>query len=357
MFKRWNARLMTPEGDPGDGLAGATPAVDELTGEAAELAVIDAAIAEESAQVAAPAVEPAAPAVAEEPAAPATEAIAPAAPATEVVADPIEDEIKALEITSDRSKQRFRDLVNETHRLAPLEQPAKNWNELESFLGDARATPEQFGAAVGYLKLINSDDPALLSQAYEALNAELQALGKKLGRDAPGYDPLADHADLTEAVSDGRIERTQAAELARLRREQALHNERTSQGLQERRRAQETSDAVSAGRDDLNALEADLRRLDPAYEAKRDALLPILKPLLAEIHPSQWASKFKEAYLAVGPGVVQRAPAAAPARPPAPLSHQPLRPAGAGGAGLAREPKTEMEAIEFAIQAANAAQR
>lgn len=326
-------------------------ATEPVVTEADELAVIDAALAGDG-EPAPVTADPEPEAVTEDSSAAEPEAPE-AAPAEEP--DAVAVEMAELGVTNEKSQKRFRELANkaaEADELRQYKPAAESWQQLEGFLSEAKATPEQFGAAVGILKLVNSDDPALLGQAYEALKLELTNLGKRLGREAPGYDPLAEERDLSERVEAGEIDRASAAELARLRREQSLHSERASKSQQEMRAQQEHEQWVNRGREDLNTLEAELQRLDPAYAQKREQLVPLLRPILADLHPSKWAAKFKDAYLAMP----TPAPAPAP-RAAAGVSHQPLRPVGAGNPGLAREPKTEMEAIELAIQMANAATR
>jgi hypothetical protein len=46
----------------------------------------------------------------------------------------------------------------------------------------------------------------------------------------------------------------------------------------------------------LNAVEARLKATDPTYEGKRALLVPILKPILKRLPPSQWVLAFEQAY-------------------------------------------------------------
>jgi hypothetical protein len=54
---------------------------------------------------------------------------------------------------------------------------------------------------------------------------------------------------------------------------------------------------LAEGRDALTALENRLRVQDPAYETKKALLVPILKPIFAQIPPSKWATAFENAYV------------------------------------------------------------
>jgi TPR repeat protein len=55
---------------------------------------------------------------------------------------------------------------------------------------------------------------------------------------------------------------------------------------------QELTEARSA----LSAIEVRLRATDPTYEAKKALLVPILKPIFAQMPPAKWAAAFEQAY-------------------------------------------------------------
>lgn len=52
-----------------------------------------------------------------------------------------------------------------------------------------------------------------VGKAYDRMQGELQGRGKELGREAPGFDPIAAHADLATRVASGDITRDVALEL------------------------------------------------------------------------------------------------------------------------------------------------
>jgi len=61
----------------------------------------------------------------------------------------------------------------------------------------------------------------------------------------------------------------------------------------------EQQQELARAKNDLNALEVRLRAQDPAYEAKKAFLLPIVQPLFKQMPPSKWAETFEETYAGV----------------------------------------------------------
>jgi hypothetical protein len=53
---------------------------------------------------------------------------------------------------------------------------------------------------------------------------------------------------------------------------------------------------LTEARNALSAIEVRLRATDPAYEAKKALLVPILKPIFAQMPPAKWAAAFDQAY-------------------------------------------------------------
>jgi hypothetical protein len=56
---------------------------------------------------------------------------------------------------------------------------------------------------------------------------------------------------------------------------------------------------ITEARGALNTIERRLRAQDPAYEAKKAFLLPIVQPLFKQMPPSKWAETFEETYAGV----------------------------------------------------------
>jgi hypothetical protein len=63
--------------------------------------------------------------------------------------------------------------------------------------------------------------------------------------------------------------------------------------------ANEVPPEVTKAREVLNAIGQRLRAQDPAYEAKKSLLLPIIQPLFKQLPPSKWPDTFQEAYAGV----------------------------------------------------------
>lgn len=248
-------------------------------------------------------------------------------------ADQEADEFKL----KDRSRQRFVEL-HDRARVA---------DEWERVVFDTGASAEQLQAALSYLKLMNANDPSSLGKVYEVLTAEMAEVAKKLGRDAPGVDPIAGHADLKEAVESGEIALQHAKEIAAARAEKQFIAQRDTEQVQTAQQAQQAKDAAIQS---LNDIGARLQSQDPQFSAKIAQLVPKIAEIRSNYHPSQWAQQFMTEYLsATVASTVAPAPAPTVARPRA--GHVPLRPTGSI-ADMVSSAKTDMEAFEIGIRSA-----
>lgn len=245
-----------------------------------------------------------------------------------------EAEIKELGL-KERSAERFRELTSKIAELEPLREQAARAQEWEETVQSTGATPQQFGNALGYLQLINSGDPAKMRQAYDFMQQEAGWLGKQLGIEAGGYDPLSEHEDLSEAVSNGDMSRKAALELAghRAARKQADAS-RAKQA-----EADTQKQALDKAKADVAALNSRLQQSDPAFATKLSMLGPALGLIKQAFPPEQWAQQIEVAYMKL-PNI------AAPA--PKPASPSPMRP-GSPSAGQMPEPKSSMEALNQAL--------
>lgn len=270
-------------------------------------------------------------------------------PKPEAEQDP-EKEADALGLKG-KSRERFQQLnervKTESARAETAEAGLREWQDT---IASTRATPEQFGKTMGYLRAISSGDPAQMNQGFEMLVGEVQALAKILGRPVPGmYDPLDQHPDLKAAVDNMEIDRKHAEELAANRARQSLEQQgRDAADRQASEQAAFTAqvDEAKAG---LGALGAQLRQQDPDFDRKMVALAPAIALIEKQVHPSQWVAAFGNAYMQLPamPAPPAPAPVAAPSR-------QPMRPTGANSGGA---PKFEnpMDAMRFGIDRARAA--
>jgi hypothetical protein len=255
----------------------------------------------------------------------------------------VEAEIKDLGITNERTQKRFRELSERAAEVEPLRTQAAKAVEWEQTVTSTGATPEQFGAALNYLRAVNSGSPEAMSQAYDVMQQELKWLGEKLGREAPGYDPLTAHADLAEKVKSGDLTREVAAEIVQHRQRNQLqeqHQTTQQQGLQ-------AQQAEQQGLQQVAALGNQLRTSDPDFQRKFQFLAPTVALIQQTLPPQQWAAQIQAAY--------QQLPALPPVQPAAPAraaSPSPMRPSGAPA--LAAKPKNAIEAFDFGVQEARA---
>lgn len=354
----------TPE-EPTDPATAALAAMDEGITAAADTPDPEPTVVVEPAPEA-DAVEPAAPV---EPDANAPKPDAEPA-AEEPKPDPIEDEVTSLNL-KEKAAERFRELAADREEMAPLREAMKevgledpkqaaaalarvrDADFVISRVVDTGASHEQFDKSLEYLALVNrgaTGDLQALEQAWALIEPELQVIAKALGKEVPGIvDPLADHDDLRDEVEAGDLPRTRALEIARERgRSKMVEAQRAAaRTTQEQQVAQQQ--AIEAGRQDLNALGAELQQADPARYA---ALGPVLRAKVAEISqqhpPHEWAARVARVYATLP--TPQAAPAPAP-RPP--VGHVPMRPTGARPDLSPATFDDPMAALDFGIAQAN----
>lgn len=236
----------------------------------------------------------------------------------------VDAEVKELGLKG-ASETRFREMSARIRELETAHPAMQRMAEWESAIQQTGATPEQFGATMTYLSLVNSGDPAKIEAAFQQIESEYLTLAKALGRPVGGYDPLDDHPDLLEAVNGpDMMDRKYALELAQARNRQ--------QHTQQARQVQDQTDAqrraLTEGQQALQALDAELAASDPAFKAKLQVLAPAIQAMCAAAPPAEWAGRVREMFARL------QLPAAAPA--PAPAALPPLRPTVPGGTQVSR---------------------
>ena len=242
------------------------------------------------------------------------------------------------------TRERFNGLKTKydevVQRATVAEETAAKWHETIRSTG---ASPEQFGMVLQALKDVNSGTPEGLRRYYDALSAELAPVAKLLGIEAPGVDPLADHADLLERVENRALEREDALELARARAHGRLQE--TSQATT--RQQEQAQQAHDQGMAAVTALGQQLRAADPAgFAAKLPFVTPLIDQVVANLPPSQWVSAITQAYATMP----APAPAPAPPAPAGPVVPNGIRPGPGGSAGnLDKKPGSALEAMDFAL--------
>lgn len=248
----------------------------------------------------------------------------------------VEDEMKALGLTKEDTQKRFRELANEAREARELRAVNEQQNKIFQHLEQAGVGAEQFGLMTAIAADVNSGDPIRLDRAYQAMLAEVTDLAKKLGKPAPGYDPVAEHADLKQKVDDGELSPEDAQLVANARRTSAA----TQQHAQTRQQQESHEIARNQARDALNGLEVELRTKDPNYAAKRAILEPLMRQVFPTLPPEKWPATYAEAYAKVQLPAAQ----AAPIRRPDPAASQ--RPNAAAGSA---QPKNAEEAVMAAL--------
>lgn len=270
----------------------------------------------------------------------------------DVVNDPIPDEVKG------KTRTRMTSLIDTVKATTKeLEESRGQTDGFLKAIADTGADPETFARHVEVLRLMNSSDPAEQRSAVKFLRGAADKIAGELG-ERPAGKELEGHEDLAEEVEEGSLTRARAIEIA---------NQRNAKKAEETRaaRAKEAADAEASGqaaintaRDELNALEADLRKADPLYDRKRAAIYNAAKALIPTIPPKQWKAAYKRLYDSVdektlprpqprvGDGGQRRGPAGTGDR-------QPLRPRQGAGGGGPKVPTSISEAIDFGIEQAN----
>ncbi|MNM28129.1 hypothetical protein D3C81_386370 [compost metagenome] len=271
-----------------------------------------------------------------------------AAAAAATQPDAVDAELKDLGITNERTQKRFRELSERAAEVETLRPDAERGRQWEETIKSTGADPQQMGNALNYLAAINSRDPAAMAQAFDFMQQEMTWLAKELGRPAPGYDPLTEHADLAKQVTDGDMTRAAAEEVVRSRRATVLQQDSQQRQQHQVQQQGAAEQAHQQGLQQVGALGQQLRAADPQFEAKFKAIQPMVAVIQSTLPPQQWATAIQQAYLAAPvpvAAVVQRQPAATPNNP-----------ARATGIDLSRAP-TKENAFDFGVQAAKAAGR
>lgn len=269
-----------------------------------------------------------------------------------------EQEITGLGLKQ-KAAERFRELSAEVRELAPLRAEleqlgvkdvaglqqiaarAKDGADLIGMVQETGATPEQYGQALDYIKVLNSGN---VDQAITLLTGELQALCRAAGRAIPGiFNPLDGHQDLIDEVESGALSQQRAEELAgeRHRRATMAEGQRLNESRErETRTAEEQkAQAVQAAKDAVTALGRDWEKADPDYAAKYPALAAAFRDISAKYPVHEWALRVELAY-----GKIP-----APQKKPVPATGSPVRSGPPITPAMAPETDDPMEAMNFGI--------
>lgn len=258
------------------------------------------------------------------------------------VNDPIPKDLKQ------ETRARMQTLIDTTKEVtAKYEKAQQDFNYMVAGVQAVGATPEQYGETLSWLGLFNSGDPAQQTKALELVESVAERLAMLLGKERKIGDELAQHADLKAAVASKQITQEYAKEIARTRNASGFRTELATSAQQRQQQQQSVEQTTQQARNDLTALEENLRSVDGAqYETIKAAIVPILKPLMAAINPSQWKAKFTEAYRAEKDRRVAASKVVGNESRP---KNQPLRGGKNPAGGQARAPANAGEAMNAAL--------
>jgi hypothetical protein len=258
--------------------------------------------------------------------------------------DPLNDPLpNALKKETKERVQTLVGMVKDT--TTKLERVTAERDEMMGYIRETQATPEQYGQALTYLKLVNSPNREDKEQALEIMQAEVAALARMIGKPVPGVNILEGHDDLIADVAAQRMSMERAAELAAAREAQNFQRRQGETARQQSQAQLAANQAKETARTQLNALEQSLMANDPTYKQKRPILVAQLRPIFAQLHPSRWPAAFKHAYDAMPAPAAPRTTTGAPNVP----RNTPLR-AGNPAGGSVPAPKNMLEAIELGLK-------
>jgi hypothetical protein len=259
-------------------------------------------------------------------------------------ADPVNDPIpKDLK---KETQDRMRSLISTTKEVtAQRDAVAKDFDYMIEGIKATGTTPEQYGELLSFMALFNSNDPASQTKALELVESVADRLAMLLGKERTVSDPMREHEDLRAAVQAGKITPQYAQEIARTRNQSKFTGELTAADRARTAQEQAAKQEKETARNDLNALEAELSKNDPQYAAKKAQLVPILKPIFANIPPSQWKARFAEAYANVQ--IARRS--TVPARQPMRGGGSSGPTGGKGGSGMTSGAGSMLDAVNEAL--------
>jgi len=259
-------------------------------------------------------------------------------------ADPVNDPIpKDLK---KETQDRMRSLISTTKEVtAQRDAVAKDFDYMIEGIKATGTTPEQYGELLSFMALFNSNDPASQTKALELVESVADRLAMLLGKERTVSDPMREHEDLRAAVQAGKITPQYAQEIARTRNQLKFTGELTEADRARTTQEQAAKQEKETARNDLNALEAELSKNDPQYAAKKAQLVPILKPIFANIPPSQWKARFAEAYANVQ--IARRS--TVPARQPMRGGGSSGPAGGKGGSGMTSGAGSMLDAVNEAL--------
>lgn len=207
---------------------------------------------------------------------------------TDPVNDPIPDTLQT------RTKERMEALIG---LVKEKDAVLASQHGILNAITNTGASPQEFGAMIGYMSWVHSEDPSKLKMARDLLLSELEGVCLKLGEAAPGIDFIAKHPDIQAMVQAGQITQEAANELAITRSRKAAADHKAQ--VDAERTATET--AQTRERDtaiaNLNTLGQKMASTDPDYRRKFQIMKDNgVMETLRELPVRQWKDAFLRAY-------------------------------------------------------------
>jgi hypothetical protein len=198
----------------------------------------------------------------------------PAEPSPAELADPTEAELRRYKPETRRRIERLLAQRDEFRRHLDTVQPElEQHRTLRGYLDQHQLAPDDVNTLLGVgAALRRGDYQGFLTGVTPYVMAAQEALGLRIPR------------DLQAQVDEGRLTEENASELARTRHRVA-HAEEQMQAVQQRRTQDQQNQAVLAVRGAVQTWEDNLRKRDPDYPLKSDAVRRYSQALLAEKGP------------------------------------------------------------------------
>jgi hypothetical protein len=266
------------------------------------------------------------------------------------VKDPINDPLPST--LKEATRERITSLVKIAKDLTSArDQALAQRDEIMTLIQETGSTPEQYGQALDFLRMVNSGNRVDQEKALTLMQQEVAALSRILGVPVAGVDLLTNHADLQKQVSDGEISRANAEEIAAARESRKFHSAKDARASEQQQTDRQYDAAVTKAKADLNAFEASVAN-DPKFKLYRTTLVKQMQAVFEDIHPSKWAAKFKAAYDALPNVPAPRQPALGGNGNGAKPNNNPLRPKNPAG-GQQKAISSPLEALNAGIAAAS----
>lgn len=207
------------------------------------------------------------------------------------------------DVKSDKARDRFHKLVDSN----------KEWKEKAEVLSDrveavqrafaeSKCEGEEIAGLLDFGRMVKSNDPKDLEQAWTLVQAMRQKLAITLGKVEAGADVLPPH--LQERVNAYELTHEDALALARAElANQAQARVQEQSNLADQQQRDFDAKLKQANRD-ITALEARWKSEDPDYAQKRDYILSKVPEIQQRYQPEQWHVVINDIYEAIsGPSM------------------------------------------------------